>query len=482
MINTKENVNFPIGSIVLLDKIDDEFDFFDSVFGKICEKARGFKENVKLLMNNKMSKNVSVNQILKITSKEEFEYLGSKSIPSERSIYRTIERVGENSVFILGNYHLLLKKHNLISNKQFIDWSSTYFEGSQSDLGMLGHSRDHQPGKKQITFGIGTGINTIPTALTIQKGNVQDKKHFRYTFNVAKKVLEKNSLLIFDCGGNTKENKSLILKNEYNYLTLKAKHRKSYLSYIRIFNQKKNRTIKFSMNERNYECLKITEGKETKYIFFSEKLCKDQIEKKNGKFEKELKKNEKKLSKVRKGKILGSFITREGYVMLKGGIQKILGKMNNPYISGLEGYFILESSVDDDPEKILRLYKNRDIAEKFIRSLKEGLELRPIRHWSKNAIIGCLLIAFLTNFLINLTLLLSSNKPLEVLNRGIKQAKEQISNVKLLKKYLNNLTLTVVYPKNAFRFTILSNISKEILVIFGDFLKKYEDHSLKLRW
>ena len=128
------NVNFPIGSIVLIDKIDDEFDFFDSVFGKICEKARGFKENIKLLMNNKISRNVSINQILNVTPKEEFGYLGSKNVPGERSIYRTIERVGENSAVILEKYHLLLKKHNLISNKQLMDWSSTYFEGNKSEI------------------------------------------------------------------------------------------------------------------------------------------------------------------------------------------------------------------------------------------------------------------------------------------------------------------------------------------------------------
>ncbi|MEM5793536.1 MAG: hypothetical protein QXY45_04255, partial [Candidatus Aenigmatarchaeota archaeon] len=119
-------------------------------------------------------------------------------------------------------------------------------------------------------------------------------------------------------------------------------------------------------------------------------------------------------------------------------------------------------------DKVLGIYKKKDKAEKFIRDMKEGLELRPIRHWSKSAVIGYIMIVFLANFLINLTLFLSKNSV--------------VKNVKLLKKFLNNLTVTVVYPKNAFRFTVLSNISKEIASIFGDFLKKYEDHSLKLRW
>jgi transposase len=465
----KYNVNFPIGSIVLIDKIDYEFNFFEFVFGKICKKAKGFKENIKLLMYNKMTHSVSVNQILNVYPEEAFEQLKLKETPSERSLYRTIERVGDNFAFILERYHEFLRKHNLVSNKQFMDWSSAYFEGTEAELGMHGHSRDHRPDKKQVNFGVSTGINSIPTALTIQKGNVQDKKHFKSTFNLARKILEPGSLMIFDCGGNTKKNKEMVIKGGYNYLTLKAKHKKTYKKYIMIFQQRKRDGLSeiFWMNGKSYECVKVKEGKEIKYIFFSEKLYKDQIEKKNRKFEKEIRKNEKKLTKVKKGKQLGLFITREGYVILKGGLQKFFHPVN-PYITGLEGYFILESSVDDDPEKILGVYKKKDKAEKFIRDMKEGLELRPIRHWSKTAIIGYILIVFLTNFLINLTLFLSKDPPLK--------------NVKLLKKYLNNLTLTVVYPKNAFRFTVLSNISQEILSIFGDFLRKYEDHSLKLRW
>ena len=161
----------------------------------------------------------------------------------------------------------------------------------------------------------------------------------------------------------------------------------------------------------------------------------------------------------------------KGWVELIPHIQRTFCELDNPYINGLEGFFILESSVDEDPEKILKLYKERDKAEKFIRALKEGIELRPVRHWNKWAIIGIFFVSFLANFLINLTHLLSK-KPLPI---GVK-------NVKLLKKFLINLTLTIVYPKNGFKFTVLSNVSPQILSIFGDFVRKFEDKSLDLRW
>ena len=121
-----------------------------------------------------------------------------------------------------------------------------------------------------------------------------------------------------------------------------------------------------------------------------------------------------------------------------------------------------------ESERALALYKDKDKAEKLFRSIKEGTELRPMRHWSADAIIGYVLIIFLTNFLINLTLLRAKHTV--------------VKNTKLLKKYLRKLTLVIIYPPTGFKFQILTNICPEITTILGDFTKKYEDKSLKLRW
>lgn len=101
-------------------------------------------------------------------------------------------------------------------------------------------------------------------------------------------------------------------------------------------------------------------------------------------------------------------------------MQATLKDLENPYIKGVEGFLILESSVDTEPEKILGLYKDRDKAEKFVRNLKEGIELRPIRHWSMWAVIGAVFLSFLANAITNLTANLRKNSP--------------VKNVKLLKK------------------------------------------------
>jgi transposase len=448
----KENVSFSFGPIALMNKIERKFNFFEIIFRGLGGKAKNLKESAKLFSYNKLAESISINKIRDIYPYELFVEVGFKDEISDRTLYRNLERIGNNYKFLMENYQKFLKMNGLASEKQFIDFSSSYFEGNSSELGALGYSRDQQPGKMQITWGISTGINDIPVGLTIQKGNVCDKEHFSFMLNTVKKVLDKKSLLIFDCGGNTRKNKEKIIKLDFNYLTLKAKQRKIYQKYISLFREQAK--VGFIINGKVYVCVKTKSEDEYQYIFFSPDLKVDQLRKKEKRFQGDLAKGDKILKKINKGKPIGEHISRRGNIILKGEIQTSLSEIVNPYITGIEGYFILESSVDSTPQKILCLYKQRDKAEKLIRDMKEGSDLRPIRHWNKTAVIGYLLIVFLTNCLVKLTHFLSKNSV--------------VKNLKLLKKFLNNLTVTIIYKENNLRETILSNFSKEIRAILEE--------------
>ncbi|MEM5819994.1 MAG: hypothetical protein QXO19_03825 [Candidatus Aenigmatarchaeota archaeon] len=104
---------------------------------------------------------------------------------------------------------------------------------------------------------------------------------------------------------------------------------------------------------------------------------------KSDRFNKEKEKGEKIFRKRKREK----YPSNDEWIELKPQIQRTIIDMENPYITCIERFFILESSIDSNPGSILRLYKDRDKAEKFIRSLKEGL----------------FFITFLTDFIINLT-------------------------------------------------------------------------------
>jgi transposase len=462
----KKNVTFSIGNLTLIEKVNGDLGgYLENIFFGIYGKAKDFIPCVKLHMYNRLGDCLSVDRMDSYPI-ELLERLGFEEQRSTRTFNRTLERIGKNRDFILLNHQRLIEKHGLVSDKQHIDFSSTHFEGNMAPMGEIGYSHEGKRGKKLIKFGASTGINGIPTALTIQKGNVQDKKHFRFMLKTAKAVLEPESLLIYDCGANTKKNKKLVRKNGHHYLTLKAKKVGPYKKLISTFEAGEKH--EFELNGVKYQCVKTKRGEESIYIFFSEKTKQEQLMKKQKKFIKELKMNRIKLKKTKAGKKLGELICDEGIIIIKGSLQKILDEVQNPYVNGIEGYFALESSVDTNPRLILALYKDRDKAEKLIRNIKEGTEIHPIRHWSDDAIIGYVFLIFLTNFFVNLTLLRTQN-PL-------------VKNLKLLKKYLMKLTLTIVYPTTGFKFHILSNISKEIRSIFGNYIDKYQDKSLKLRW
>lgn len=461
-----KNITYSVGNIALIDKINEKYHYFDRIFNGIFGKAKNTLPSIKLFIYNRLGKCVSVNRLKSIYPEELFNKLNFNEIPSDRSLYREIKRIGENFSFIHERQQRFVKEEHLLTDKQYMDWSSSYFEGNCAGLSALGYSRDHRPDKKQITFGISIGINNIPSALTIQKGNVVDKSHFKFMLKTASVILDEQSLLIFDCGANTKKNKQDIRDLKFHYLTLKQKQVGPYKNLIQKYLSGDKEDV--MINGQLYKCVKVKDDDEVNYIFFSEELKSNQLAIKKRRFEKELNKNKGVLAKTKKGKPLAEYQTEEGKVTAKGTLQKTLAKIENHKINGIEGYFILQSSVDTDPKQVLALYKDKDKAEKFIRSIKEGTEVRPIRHWSTDAIKGYILIIYLTNFLINLTLWEAKNS--------------EVKNVKLLKKYLNNLTLVVLYPPTGFKMEVLANISKEIRSIFGNYVDKYNDSSWKNRW
>jgi len=461
-----KHITLSIGNLALIDKLDAQYQYFERVFYGIGGRAKNIIPTTKLLVYNRLEECFSINRLHEGYDPELFNQLKFDTIPSDRSLYRDLSRIGQNFPFIIERHQYFLYEENLLTDTQFLDFSSSYHEGKGEALGEYGYSRDNQPGKKQITFGISTGINNVPSALTIQKGNVQDKEHFRFMLKASEAILEEGSLLVFDCGGNTKENKRLVRDKNFHYLTLKPKKVGPYKQAIEYFNA--NTKTGIVINNVPYCCVKWKVRGEINYIFFSEKLKQDQLALKERKFKRELEKNKGVLKKTKEGKEIDAFFTDEGVVTTKGRLQTTLEQINNPRINGLEGFFILESSLDVEPNYALALYKDKDKAEKLFRNIKEGTELRPMRHWSRDAIIGYIVVIFLTNFLVNLTLLRTPNPV--------------VKNVKLLTKYLSKLTLVIIQSESGFKHQILANNSKEIYTILGNYPEIYGRNTLPLSW
>jgi len=92
----KTNITYPLGGIVMIKKVEKEFGFFSRIFGGIEGNAKDFIPLVKLHVENKLTHSVAVHQILNTYPEEHMKQLGMKKMVSERSLYRTLERIGRN--------------------------------------------------------------------------------------------------------------------------------------------------------------------------------------------------------------------------------------------------------------------------------------------------------------------------------------------------------------------------------------------------
>ena len=172
------NITYPLGGIAIIDRVEKEFGLFSSIFKGIEGGMKNFLPLVKVHVNNKLTHSVSTHQILENYPMELMRRLGVKGNVAERTLYRVLERIGRFLPVLLERYQQFIKEKGLADNRQIIDFSSTYFEGWKADFAAYGYSRDRRPDKMQINFGVSTGINGIPTAITIQRGNTQDKKTY----------------------------------------------------------------------------------------------------------------------------------------------------------------------------------------------------------------------------------------------------------------------------------------------------------------
>ena len=122
-------------------------------------------------------------------------------------------------------------------------------------------------------------------------------------------------------------------------------------------------------------------------------------------------------------------------------------------LNGREGFFCIKSCEDLTLKQALETYRQKDSIEKLIHSLKNEIEIKPVRVWSENSVYGALLIGFLAQLVISL---------LRYVHVELKH-----TCTKFIKKSLVNLTLTVEKTKNKVTRLLYSNFDPINTVIIG---------------
>lgn len=460
-IEITKNISLPIGSIKAVEKYFEKLDF-SSIFSKFKTKGRSLFSLIEGLVSYKLTENFSISkasdwinkpEILSVLSLDEFE---------ERTLFRVLETIGINrEEIILDIQKLIFKTYKFKHTDVVLDWTSLILWGIKSSLGKYGYSRDHRPDKKQITIGLAalaSPIN-IPVGMTIKKGNEPDVNHFTDTYNQVKKFLEKGSLVTFDKGPNSKENLELVSGDKLKYLTLK-KLNKSDDKRIKAFDKSKATLID---SENLVYGIKYETPKKFDYFFFSETLKTNQIEAKkrnaNKKYEEakeiqnciDTKKDLPKKYKINNELINVTYSYQTKLKELgEEGAKKFI---ENASINGREGFFCIISSKNLTLEEALATYRKKDIIEKIINSMKNEIEIKPLRVWSDNSIYGALIIGFIAQLIVSL---------IRYDNEELKQ-----TSTKFIRNSLMNLTVTIEYLETGSKRQIFSNFDpiNELILI-----------------
>ena len=450
-IKPNGNISFPIGTILGVKRCYEKLRFI-KVFSKYKKKGRDINALIQSLVSYKLTDNFSIcrgsewinrKEILTIFHLKEFE---------ERTLFRVLEILGTNKDEILANMQdCIFDKYDFEHTNVNLDWTSIVLFGDKCNLGKYGYSRDHRPDKKQLTLGLAELANpiNIPIGMTINAGNKSDMKHFQETYGQIKRKLKEGSMITIDKGANSEENINLVLKDKMKFLTLK-KLNKSDDKRIKRF-KKKNAVL--IDEERGIYGVKFTKPSRYDYFFFSESLKQDQlafkIRKARQKFEeaKELQKciDEKK-------QMPAKYRIRNALIDIKYSYQTKLSKLTEEQalkliekatINKREGFFCIISNENLTLEEALATYRKKDSIEKIFNSLKNEIEIKPVRVWTENSIYGALIIGFLAQLFVSL---------MRYDYEGLKKI-----STKFIKKSLMNLTVTIIYEKNLTKRYIYSN-------------------------
>jgi len=236
-------------------------------------------------------------------------------------------------------------------------------------------------------------------------------------------------------GANSIDNTALIRADEMQYITAK-KLNKSDDKIIADFEKYCPELID---GEYGIYRVKRTKPSSVNYFYFSEKLQKEQLESKGRKVLRQIH-EAKELQEIidRKKKIPKRFRINNVLIDVSYSFQtklielredEAIKLLEDKLITGREGFFCLRSSKNLTLRQALLTYRKKDSIEKIFHSLKNEIEIKPLRMWTDDSIYGAIIIGFIVQIFISLM--------------RYEFAELKHTSTKYIKKSISNLTVTV---------------------------------------
>ena len=165
-------------------------------------------------------------------------------------------------------------------------------------------------------------------------------------------------------------------------------------------------------SEKGIYGIKIDKPNSFKYFYFSESLQERQLEAKARTVLKKLQ-EAKELQEVivKNKKLPKKFRVNNELIEIDYSFRTKLEELSdeeamellkNSIINGREGFFCLKSDTDLTLDRALEIYREKDSIEKIFNSLKNEIQIKPLRVWSDDSIYGAILLGFIAQLFIEL--------------------------------------------------------------------------------
>jgi len=468
----QDNISFSVGLNIIVDYYFDKLGLANYLKTLVLKKKEEFTKRIKLLITNRLSEYFSINYCAKQYG-QNIQFL--KEINSkpfiEKTLYRDVEDLGKN--FYPSMHYVnrqLVQIYELTKERINIDWSSITLFGDKCDLAKYGFNKDHRPDKKQINIGV-ANIATkknIPLMLTVQEGNIPDVIHFETIFRQCFPYVKRESLFVYDNGGDSEKNRNQVIGEQMNFLTRKRinnsdKLQLEYVNKCIVEQNFKNVVIIDKKREIYAYYHKSKNSKYHTYYYFSKELFDKKIKSKNKQFDKKITEAEKIEAYYEKhNKLPAKYNIKNPLLDITISFQKRLSKLDKPKAKKLlytkspikfEGYFALQSSIKLDIYDAFNFYKEKDSIERLIGSLKNTIQIKPLRAKNENTIRGLLLIGYISYLILGL----------------LQYEVPELQNIdpKFIKLALSDLTLTIKNPKSSKIEKIFSNFNQICQHVFS---------------
>jgi len=394
-----------MGSKVLVDAVFADVGLNDFLDGLKRDQGEKVSAEVKALVATSVDMTgVSVNRLDRMLDDDLVRKEYGLGNSASRSIYRTVDRIGKSSDAIVRFLAEALKtKYGVGMDTVFLDWTSMYFEAPQNVFVRIGYSRDHRPDRPQVTVGLSVDkASGMPIGLTIMPGNVVDVTHFQETFKQMRSLLPDDAMIVFDNGAYSKENSALLERGEFGFVTL-LQMNASDDAFVRA-HEKEFVDLGDGMS---FLAVQGNLGRK-RFIFRSETLRSDALQRYRAKAERDyddmvnLKAAVEGDRRPRK-----KYRTSNCFVDTHLSYRFPLDVMNREeaiehavrsMFTGREGLFVLLTNRSLTASETLKIYRSRNAVETAFRDLKHGIDWRPARCTSEDAIKGRILISFLALF------------------------------------------------------------------------------------